>query len=390
MFDYSKVLSKRAVELKPSGIRKFFDILDEMDDVISLTVGQPDFSTPWHIRDAAIESLENSKTYYTSNSGLLAFREEIAEYLSRRFNLSYDPKKEIIVTVGGSEAIDLAIRAVVEPGDEVLIVEPSYVCYAPITSLTGGIAVPLPTKAADRFKLTPELLREHITEKTKMLILPYPNNPTGAIMTEDDLKKIADVIKDTNIVVLTDEIYGELTYGRRHFSFASLPGMKERTIYVGGFSKAYAMTGWRLGYVCAPSEILKQMLKIHQYAIMCAPTQSQYAGIKAARDGDEDIEYMRDSYDQRRRLILKGLRDIGLECFEPEGAFYVFPNIGKFGLTSEEFCEKLLYEKHCAIVPGNAFGESGEGFARISYAYSVEHINKALERLGEFVEEIKK
>lgn len=390
MFDYSKVLSKRAVELKPSGIRKFFDILDEMDDVISLTVGQPDFSTPWHIRDAAIESLENSKTYYTSNSGLLAFREEIAEYLSRRFNLSYDPKKEIIVTVGGSEAIDLAIRAVVEPGDEVLIVEPSYVCYAPITSLTGGIAVPLPTKAADKFKLTPELLREHITEKTKMLILPYPNNPTGAIMTEDDLKKIADVIKDTNIVVLTDEIYGELTYGRRHFSFASLPGMKERTIYVGGFSKAYAMTGWRLGYVCAPSEILKQMLKIHQYAIMCAPTQSQYAGIKAARDGDEDIEYMRDSYDQRRRLILKGLRDIGLECFEPEGAFYVFPNIGKFGLTSEEFCEKLLYEKHCAIVPGNAFGESGEGFARISYAYSVEHINKALERLGEFVEEIKK
>ena len=390
MFDYSKVLSKRAVELKPSGIRKFFDILDEMDDVISLTVGQPDFSTPWHIRDAAIESLENSKTYYTSNSGLLAFREEIAEYLSRRFNLSYDPKKEIIVTVGGSEAIDLAIRAVVEPGDEVLIVEPSYVCYAPITSLTGGIAVSLPTKAADRFKLTPELLREHITEKTKMLILPYPNNPTGAIMTEDDLKKIADVIKDTNIVVLTDEIYGELTYGRRHFSFASLPGMKERTIYVGGFSKAYAMTGWRLGYVCAPSEILKQMLKIHQYAIMCAPTQSQYAGIKAARDGDEDIEYMRDSYDQRRRLILKGLRDIGLECFEPEGAFYVFPNIGKFGLTSEEFCEKLLYEKHCAIVPGNAFGESGEGFARISYAYSVEHINKALERLGEFVEEIKK
>ncbi len=390
MFDYSKVLSKRAVELKPSGIRKFFDILDEMDDVISLTVGQPDFSTPWHIRDAAIESLENSKTYYTSNSGLLAFREEIAEYLSRRFNLSYDPKKEIIVTVGGSEAIDLAIRAVVEPGDEVLIVEPSYVCYAPITSLTGGIAVSLPTKAADRFKLTPELLREHITEKTKMLILPYPNNPTGAIMTEDDLKKIADVIKDTNIVVLTDEIYGELTYGRRHFSFASLPGMKERTIYVGGFSKAYAMTGWRLGYVCAPYEILKQMLKIHQYAIMCAPTQSQYAGIKAARDGDEDIEYMRDSYDQRRRLILKGLRDIGLECFEPEGAFYVFPNIGKFGLTSEEFCEKLLYEKHCAIVPGNAFGESGEGFARISYAYSVEHINKALERLGEFVEEIKK
>lgn len=389
MFDYSKILSQRAVALKPSGIRKFFDILDEMEDVISLTVGQPDFVTPWHIRDEAIQSLEKGKTYYTSNSGLIAFREAIAEYLSRRFGLTYDPKSEMIVTVGGSEAIDLAIRAVIEPGDEVLVVEPAYVSYAPITELTGGVAVPIPTRAEDKFKLTPELLKKYITPKSKMLVLPYPNNPTGAIMTEEDLKKIADVLKDTNIVVLTDEIYGELTYGRKHFSFASLPSMRERTIYVGGFSKAYAMTGWRLGYVCAPKEITKQMLKIHQYCIMCAPTTAQYAGIKAACDGDADIEYMRDQYDGRRKLLLKGLADIGLECFEPEGAFYAFPNIGKYGLTSDEFCEKLLYDEHCAIVPGTAFGASGEGFARISYAYSVDHICKALERLDAFLKKLK-
>ena len=389
MFDYSKALSSKATALKPSGIRKFFDILDEMEDVISLTVGQPDFLTPWHIRDAAVSSLEKGKTFYTSNAGLIAFREAIAEYLDRRFNVTYDPKSEVLVTVGGSEAIDLAIRAVVEPGDEVLIVEPSYVCYAPITTLTGGIAVPIPTREEDRFKLTPELLKQYITPKTKMLILPYPNNPTGAIMTASDLQKIAEVLKDTNIVVLTDEIYGELTYGRRHFSFASIPSMRERTIYVGGFSKSYAMTGWRLGYVCAPKEFMKQMLKIHQYAIMCAPTASQYAGIKAAKDGDADIEHMKECYDQRRKLILKGLEDIGLSCFEPEGAFYVFPNIGKFGMKSEEFCEKLLYDTHCAIVPGTAFGESGEGFARISYAYSVDHICKALERLGRFTEKLK-
>ncbi len=389
MFDYSKALSAKACALKPSGIRKFFDILDEMDDVISLTVGQPDFLTPWHIRDAAISSLEKGKTFYTSNAGLLAFREEIAAYLDRRFNVTYDPKDEILVTVGGSEAIDLAIRAVVEPGDEVLIVEPSYVCYAPITTLTGGVAVPIATREEDKFKLTPELLRAYLTPKTKMLILPYPNNPTGAIMTAPELQKIADVLKGTNVVVLTDEIYGELTYGRKHFSFASIPSMWERTIYVGGFSKSYAMTGWRLGYVCAPKEIMKQVLKIHQYAIMCAPTASQYAGICAARDGDADIEYMRDCYDQRRRLIVKGLSDIGLPCFEPEGAFYVFPNIGGYGLTSEEFCEKMLYDTHCAIVPGTAFGESGEGFARISYAYSVDHICKALERLDQFVRKIK-
>ena len=389
MFDYSKVLSSRVVDIKPSGIRKFFDILDEMEGVISLTVGQPDFLTPWHIREAAISSLEKGKSFYTSNSGLIKFREAIAEYLERRFEVKYNPKDEMIITVGGSEAIDLAIRAIVEPGDEVLIVEPSYVCYAPMTQLTGGVAVPIPTRVEDKFKLTPELLKKYITPKSKMLILPYPNNPTGGIMTKEDLEKIAEILKDTNIVVLTDEIYGELTYGRRHHSFANIPGMWERTIYVGGFSKSYAMTGWRLGYVCAPKEILKQMLKIHQYAIMCAPTTSQYAGIKAATDGDDDIEYMKKHYDQRRRLILKGLHDMGIECFEPEGAFYVFPNIGKFGMKSDEFCEKLLYSKKVAIVPGTAFGDSGEGFARISYAYSVEHISEALEKLEQFVNELK-
>ena len=389
MIDYSKVLSKKAVDLKPSGIRKFFDILDEMQGVISLTVGQPDFVTPWNIREAAIESLENGKTYYTSNSGLIEFRKEIAAYLERRFSVSYDPSKEMIVTVGGSEAIDLAIRAIVEPGDEVLVVEPSYVCYTPITELTGGVPISVPTREEDKFKLTPELLKKYITPKTKMLILPYPNNPTGAIMTKEDLRKIADVVKDTNIVVLTDEIYGELTYGRKHFSFAALEDMRDRTIYVGGFSKSYAMTGWRLGYVCAPREITKQMLKIHQYAIMCAPTASQYAGIIAARDGDEEIEYMKDCYNQRRRMLLSGLNEIGLTCFEPEGAFYVFPNISGYGLTSEQFCEKLLYDEKCAIVPGSAFGESGEGFARVSYAYSVEHISRAIDRLDRFLKKLK-
>lgn len=389
MIDYSKVLSKKAVDLKPSGIRKFFDILDEMQGVISLTVGQPDFVTPWNIREAAIESLEKGKTYYTSNSGLIEFRKEIAAYLERRFSVSYDPSKEMIVTVGGSEAIDLAIRAIVEPGDEVLVVEPSYVCYTPITELTGGVPISIPTREEDKFKLTPELLKKYITPKTKMLILPYPNNPTGAIMTKEDLRKIADVVKDTNIVVLTDEIYGELTYGRKHFSFAAFEDMRDRTIYVGGFSKSYAMTGWRLGYVCAPREITKQMLKIHQYAIMCAPTASQYAGIIAARDGDEEIEYMKDCYNQRRRMLLSGLNEIGLTCFEPEGAFYVFPNISGYGLTSEQFCEKLLYDEKCAIVPGSAFGESGEGFARVSYAYSVEHISRAIDRLDRFLKKLK-
>ncbi len=389
MIDYSKILSDKVVSMKPSGIRKFFDILDEMEGVISLTVGQPDFLTPWHVREAAIRSLEKGRTFYTSNTGLIEFRKQIAAYLERRFNVSYDPSNEMIVTVGGSEAIDLAIRAIVEPGDEVLIVEPAYVCYVPMTELCGGVPVVIPTRVEDKFKLTPELLKKYITPKTKMLILPYPNNPTGAIMTEEDLRKIAEVIKDTNIVVLSDEIYGELTYGRRHFSFAAIPEMWDRTIYVGGFSKSYAMTGWRLGYVCAPKEITKQMLKIHQYAIMCAPTMSQYAGIEAVMNGDEDIEYMKDCYNQRRRMLLSGLSEIGLSCFEPEGAFYVFPKIGDYGLSSEEFCERLLYEEKCAIVPGNAFGESGEGFARISYAYSVDHLSRAIERLDKFLKKIK-
>ena len=389
MIDYSKVLSEKVVSMKPSGIRKFFDILNEVPGVISLTVGEPDFKTPWHVREAAIASLEKGKTTYTSNTGLLEFRKQIANYLERRFNVSYDPSCEMIITVGGSEAIDLAIRAIIEPGDEVLIVEPAYVCYVPMTELCGGVPVVIPTRVEDKFKLTPELLKQYITPKTKMLILPYPNNPTGAIMTEEDLKKIADVLKDTNIVVLTDEIYGELTYGRKHFSFAAIPEMWDRTIYVGGFSKSYAMTGWRLGYVCAPKEITKQMLKIHQYAIMCAPTVSQYAGIEAVLNGDEDIEYMKDCYNQRRRMLLSGLNEIGLSCFEPEGAFYVFPKIGEYGLSSNEFCERLLYEEKCAIVPGNAFGESGEGFARISYAYSVEHISRAIDRLDKSLKKIK-
>lgn len=389
MIDYSKVLSEKVVNMKPSGIRKFFDILNEVPGVISLTVGEPDFKTPWHVREAAITSLEKGKTAYTSNTGLLEFRKQISNYLERRFNVSYDPTNEMIITVGGSEAIDLAIRAIVEPGDEVLIVEPAYVCYVPMTELCGGKPVVIPTRVEDKFKLTPELLKQYITPKTKMLILPYPNNPTGAIMTEEDLKKIAEVIKDTNIVVLSDEIYGELTYGRHHFSIASMPEMRDRTIYVGGFSKSYAMTGWRLGYVCAPGEITKQMLKIHQYAIMCAPTMSQYAGIDAVMNGDEDIEYMKDCYNQRRRMLLSGLNEIGLPCFEPEGAFYVFPEIGKFGLSSDEFCERLLYEEKCAIVPGNAFGASGEGFARISYAYSVEHISRAIDRIDKFLKKIK-
>ncbi len=389
MIDYSKVLSEKVVNMKPSGIRKFFDILNEVPGVISLTVGEPDFKTPWHVREAAITSLEKGKTAYTSNTGLLEFRKQISSYLERRFNVSYDPTNEMIITVGGSEAIDLAIRAIVEPGDEVLIVEPAYVCYVPMTELCGGVPVVIPTRVEDKFKLTPELLKQYITPKTKMLILPYPNNPTGAIMTEEDLKKIAEVIKDTNIVVLSDEIYGELTYGRHHFSIASMPEMRDRTIYVGGFSKSYAMTGWRLGYVCAPKEITRQMLKIHQYAIMCAPTMSQYAGIDAVMNGDEDIEYMKDCYNQRRRMLLSGLNEIGLPCFEPEGAFYVFPEIGKFGLSSDEFCERLLYEEKCAIVPGNAFGASGEGFARISYAYSVEHISRAIDRIDKFLKKIK-
>lgn len=388
--DYSKLLSERAVELKPSGIRKFFDLLDDMKDVVALTVGQPDFVTPWHIREAGIESLEKGKTYYTSNSGLNELREEISNYLSRRFGLEYSPKNEVLVTVGGSEAIDMALRALLNPGDEVIVPVPSFVCYGPLTTIAGGVPVMLETKAEDDFKLTPESLKSAITDKTKVLILPFPNNPTGAIMTKEELQKIAEVIRGTNIAIISDEIYSELTFtGERHVSIATLPGMRERTVVVNGFSKAYAMTGWRMGYTAAPKEISEQMLKIHQYGIMCAPTTSQYAAIEALRNGDGDIEYMAAEYNRRRRFIVDGLRNIGIPCFEPHGAFYVFPNIGAFGLSSEEFCERLLHEEGVAIVPGTAFGDCGEGFARISYAYSVKHIEKALEKMEKFVNKLK-
>ncbi len=387
--DYSKVLSQKIVTMKPSGIRKFFDILNEMKDAISLTVGEPDFVTPQHIRDVGIKSLQAGETHYTSNSGMMELRQEISNYLNRRFGLTYEPKNEVVVTVGGSEAIDLAVRACVADGDEVIIPEPSFVCYGPITSMANGVPVPVVTLEKDKFKLTPEALKAAITPKTKMLILPYPNNPTGAIMTKEELQGIADVLKGTNIVVLADEIYAELTYGREHTSFASLEGMRERTIVVSGFSKAYAMTGWRMGYLAAPREICEQMLKIHQYAIMCAPTTSQFAAIEAMKNGDADVRMMAEEYNRRRRFIVDGLHDIGIECFEPEGAFYVFPNIGKCGLKSEVFCERLLYESGVAIVPGTAFGDCGEGFARISYAYSVEHITKALEKMDQFVRKLK-
>ena len=389
MIQYDSLLSQTVQEIAPSGIRKFFDLLDDLKGVTALTVGQPDFVTPWHIREKAIESLEQGRTYYTSNAGLLPLREEIANYMQRRFHLTYNPKDEIIVTVGGSEAIDIAVRACVNPGDEVIVPLPSFVCYGPIVSMAGGVPVYLPLKAENDFKLTAEELASVITPKTKMVVLPFPNNPTGSILTEEELKPIADLLRDTNILVLSDEIYAELTYGRQHVSIANFPGMQERTIIASGFSKAYAMTGWRMGYTLAPREITTQMYKIHQYAIMCAPTASQYAAIEAMQNGDEDVAYMRDEYDRRRKLIVKGLRDIGIPCFEPEGAFYVFPKIGKFGLTSEDFCTRLLYENNVAIVPGTAFGACGEGFARISYAYSVRHITTALEKMEEFVKKLK-
>ena len=388
MIDYEKMLSQTVQDIKPSGIRKFFDMLADMGDVVALTVGQPDFVTPWHIREAAIDSLEKGKTYYTSNSGTPELREEISKYMKRRFSLDYHTD-EIIVTVGGSEAIDIALRTLINPGDEVILPMPSFVCYEPIARMCGAKVVTIDTKLENNFKLTPEELRGAITDKTKLLILPFPNNPTGAILTRQDLEGIAEVLRGTDIAVLSDEIYAELTYGKRHTSIASIDGMYERTIIASGFSKAYAMTGWRLGYICAPSPLAKQMLKLHQYAIMCAPTVSQFAAVEAMKNGDDDVEYMRAEYDRRRVFILEGLRKIGIECFEPEGAFYIYPNIGKFGLSSEEFCERLLYEHKCAIVPGTAFGESGEGFARISYAYSVKHIKEALKRIEAFVRTLK-
>ena len=387
--DYDRILPRSVVEMPSSGIRKFFDILDSMTDVTALTVGQPDFVTPWKIREAGIESLETGKTYYTSNAGTLELRQEISRYMNRRFNLTYNPKSEVVVTVGGSEAIDVAMRTLLQPGDEVIIPTPCFVCYEPLCKLTGAIPVIVETRNEDRFKLTPELLESAITEKTKMLVLAYPNNPTGAIMDAEDLEKIAKILREKQIIILSDEIYAELTYGRRHVSIASLPEMWERTVVVSGFSKTYAMTGWRLGYICAPAPLAKQMLKLHQYAIMCAPTTAQLAAITALRDCDEDVAAMTAEYDRRRRLIYNGLRDIGVESFEPEGAFYIYPNIGKFGLSSEEFCERLLYEHKCAIVPGIAFGAAGEGFARISYAYSVKHINQALERMEAFIRTLK-
>ena len=390
MIDYSKVLSEVVVNTEKSGIRKFFDLLENMHDVVALTVGQPDFVTPWHIREAGIESLEKGKTFYTSNSGTLELRDEINKYLTRRFGISYDPKNEVIVTVGGSEAIDIALRSVISPGDEVIIPTPSFVCYAPLVRIAGGTPVIIETKLKDKFKLTAEDLRAAITPRTKMLVLPYPNNPTGAIMTREELEKIAEVLRDTNIVILSDEIYAEMTYGMKHTSIASLEGMHERTILASGFSKSYSMTGWRLGYICAPAPLCEQMLKIHQYAIMCAPTTAQLAAIEALRNGDDDVKMMVEEYNRRRRLIYKGLTDMGIECFEPQGAFYIYPYIGGFGLSSEEFCNRLLYEYKCAIVPGTAFGADGEGFARISYAYSTKHITQALERIGAFVEALKK
>lgn len=386
MMDYDKILSRRAVAIKPSGIRRFFDIAAEMDDVISLGVGEPDFKTPWNIRRAGIESLERGHTWYTANSGLMQLREAACGYLKRRFTLEYDPKKELLITVGGSEAIDIAIRALVEPGDEVLVVEPSFVCYTPITELTGGVPVPIATRAGDAFRLTPEQLKAAITPRTKLLILPFPNNPTGAVMRRAHLEAIAGVLRGTDIMVLSDEIYAELTYGdERHISFAEIDGMKERTILVQGFSKSYAMTGWRLGYAAGPAPVIKQMTKIHQFSIMCAPTTSQYAAVEALRNGDADIEEMRGQYDMRRRLLVDGLNRMGLDCFSPEGAFYVFPSIRSTGLSSSDFCMRLLEAERVAVVPGDAFGESGEGFVRISYSYSVNHLLEALKRIDRFL-----
>lgn len=391
MMDYDKLISKRCAPIKPSGIRKFFDIAGQIEDVISLGVGEPDFQTPWSVRKTAITALEKGKTIYTANSGLIELRKEISKYLEKTQRVKYDPTHEIIVTVGGSEAIDLGIRAMVDPGDEVLVVEPSFVCYAPIVELTGGIAVPIETKAEDNFKLTADALKAKITDKTKLLILPFPNNPTGAVMTRSDLEKIAEVLRDTNIVVLSDEIYSELTYtGEPHCSIVSFEGMQERTLLVNGFSKAYAMTGWRMGYVAGPEPLITQMLKIHQYAIMCSPTVSQYAAIEALQSCDNEVKKMVSEYNIRRRWLVNALNEIGLECFEPEGAFYVFPSIKSTGLSSEEFCERLLYEHKVAVVPGNAFGDCGEGYIRISYAYSLKHLMEAVSRIKEFLDDLKK
>ncbi len=382
-------LSKTIVTIKPSGIRKFFDLVNEMEGVISLGVGEPDFDTPWHIRDEGIYALEKGRTFYTSNSGLTELRQEIANYIKRTQGVTYDPKKEIMVTVGGSEAIDVAFRAMLDPGDEVLIPEPSYVSYVPCAVLAGGKPVIIDLKAENDFRLTAEEVLEKITDKTKILVLPFPNNPTGSVMGKEELEKIAKVVIEKDIFVLSDEIYAELTYNGKHVSITSIEGMRERTVLINGFSKAYAMTGWRLGYACAPEVILKQMLKIHQYAIMCAPTTSQYAAVEALKNGDKDVEEMRRSYNHRRRFLMNAFREMGLDCFEPFGAFYVFPCIKEFGMTSEEFATRFLMEEKVATVPGTAFGASGEGFLRISYAYSLETLKIAMEKLAKFITKLR-
>ena len=378
-------LSKAITEIQPSGIRRFFDAASTMSNVISLGVGEPDFDTPWHVREEGIYSLEKGRTFYTGNSGLLELREEIGRYLDRRFGLSYSAD-EILVTVGGSEAIDIGFRTMLDPGDEVIIPEPCYVSYLPCVKLAGGVPVRLPLEEKDQFKLTKEKLLSAITDKTKILVLPFPNNPTGAILNREELQIIADIVKEHDLFVMSDEIYSELNYEGGHVSIASIPGMRERTIVINGFSKSYAMTGWRLGYAAGPKEIMKQMLKIHQFVIMCAPTTSQYAAIEALRNGDEDVRRMRESYDERRRFLVNALNERGLPCFEPKGAFYVFPNISAYGMTSEEFARRLLEQERVAVVPGTAFGECGEGFLRISYAYSIDNLKKALDKIEKFID----
>ena len=386
--DYDRLIAPAAAAMRPSGIRKFFDLAAEMPECISLGVGEPDFKTPWAVREAGIESLEHGRTRYTSNAGLKELRAEIARYLDRRMGLKYDPAREVLVTVGGSEAIDMCIRTLVQPGDEVIIPEPCFVCYEPITTLSGGVPVHVACHQEDEFRLRADALKAAITPRTKLLIMPFPNNPTGAVMERADLEAIAEVLRGTDITVLSDEIYAELNYGlQNHVSIATLPGMAERTVVVNGFSKTYAMTGWRLGYACGPAPIIKIMTKIHQSAIMSAPTPSQYAAITALKDCDGEIERMRNEYNMRRRLVVKSFNDMGLSCFEPRGAFYAFPCIKSSGMSSEEFCTKLLEQKHVAIIPGNAFGASGEGYARVSYAYSVEHLMEAIRRIREFLNE---
>lgn len=391
MVDYEKMLNSKIQKIKPSGIRRFFDIANEMDHVISLSIGEPDFKTPWHVREEGIRSLEKGKTWYSPNRGFANLRTEICKYFKRRFNVEYNPDTEVLVTVGGSEAIDACIRCVVEEGEEVLIPQPSFVCYEPLAQMADAKPVIIETKAENNFRLTAEELESHITPKSKLLILPFPNNPTGAVMRRPDLEAIAEIVKKYNLFVLSDEIYGELTYGHeRHVSFAEIDGMKERTVVISGFSKTYAMTGWRLGYALGPAPVLDQMTKLHQFAIMSAPTTAQYAAIEALKNGDSDIENMKKQYDMRRRLVVGSFQKMGLDCFEPHGAFYCFPSIKSTGLTSEQFCLGLINSKHVAVVPGNAFGECGEGYIRVSYSYSLNHLGEALNRIEEYLNEIKK